>query len=572
MGVLAGLLGCVFGVLGILTWGIFFVPLAALCAIVGLLRGIVGGSAAGIGTSLLAGILAAIGFATSPSLWLLTAGLIGAALPDQPSTPAHRADTAAKPAPSKSPPSGRVKGPDQLTDVQLFYEYGHTAQVERRYDDALEWYRKAADLGSDRAQYDLGIIYEQGHGVPQNLDEAVKWYRMAADQGNAGARDKLALLNPGQRKDDQDRPEPPLSAEKQNTKPESTPNNEESTVPGRIALSLQCTPEATSSTNPKDPIVTVVISLQGQDWRVTHIAASGARHERNAQYLIHDVSNSEAATWEGKNLTRAHLKMVGQVFSAGSGSGKFTYVEKIYDANSGGRQTYEGRASCTTSSSRPTENEIKHGLNDRQDYEQVLRQSEIDYGAKCDQSGANPNDPRKPQNVPGVPYELLRANPKDALDACRNALARFPQEARYKYQFARALDVDEPDKAIPIYKQLIHENYPAAYDNLASIYIRKQNITAAVSVLKSGVTANDPDSMVTLVSLIEQGYLPVGNPTAATFALLQRAAQLGHSGAQRALERKRLDFENEQRKQAFQQQERQMMQNFFGTILRGVGH
>jgi hypothetical protein len=35
MGIVAGLLGCLFGVLGILTLGIIFVPLAALCAAIG---------------------------------------------------------------------------------------------------------------------------------------------------------------------------------------------------------------------------------------------------------------------------------------------------------------------------------------------------------------------------------------------------------------------------------------------------------------------------------------------------------------------------------------------------------
>jgi hypothetical protein len=38
-GLLAGLLGCLFGLLGIFAWGIIFVPLAVICSLVGLLRG-----------------------------------------------------------------------------------------------------------------------------------------------------------------------------------------------------------------------------------------------------------------------------------------------------------------------------------------------------------------------------------------------------------------------------------------------------------------------------------------------------------------------------------------------------
>ena len=75
-GVLAGLFGCVFGIIGIFAFAIVFVPLAGICAIVGLIRGIVGKSAAGIGTSLLAGALAVIGYVLSPALWVVTAGLV----------------------------------------------------------------------------------------------------------------------------------------------------------------------------------------------------------------------------------------------------------------------------------------------------------------------------------------------------------------------------------------------------------------------------------------------------------------------------------------------------------------
>jgi hypothetical protein len=74
-GIVAGVLSCLFGILGILTIGIIFVPLAALCSVVGLLRGIAGPSIAGIATSLLGVALTVIGFISSPTLWLLAGGL-----------------------------------------------------------------------------------------------------------------------------------------------------------------------------------------------------------------------------------------------------------------------------------------------------------------------------------------------------------------------------------------------------------------------------------------------------------------------------------------------------------------
>jgi hypothetical protein len=81
-GLLAGLLGCVFAILGIFTFGIIFVPLAAICSLIGLLRGVMGLSAAGIGCSLLAAALTVWGFVFSPSLWLLVgAGILASHLP-----------------------------------------------------------------------------------------------------------------------------------------------------------------------------------------------------------------------------------------------------------------------------------------------------------------------------------------------------------------------------------------------------------------------------------------------------------------------------------------------------------
>ena len=76
-GIVAGLLGCGLGILGIFTLGIVFVPLAALCSVIGVVRGIMGGSGAGIGGSILGIALTVAGFVLSPSLWLLLA--VGAA-------------------------------------------------------------------------------------------------------------------------------------------------------------------------------------------------------------------------------------------------------------------------------------------------------------------------------------------------------------------------------------------------------------------------------------------------------------------------------------------------------------
>jgi TPR repeat protein len=51
----------------------------------------------------------------------------------------------------------------------------------------MKWYRLAADQGNADAQFYLGLLYDNGKGVPQDYAEAVKWLRKAADQGLADA-------------------------------------------------------------------------------------------------------------------------------------------------------------------------------------------------------------------------------------------------------------------------------------------------------------------------------------------------------------------------------------------------
>ena len=51
------------------------------------------------------------------------------------------------------------------------------------YEEAVKWYRKAADLGLAKSQNTLGVMYTDGKGVDKDYVEAVRWYRKAAEQG-----------------------------------------------------------------------------------------------------------------------------------------------------------------------------------------------------------------------------------------------------------------------------------------------------------------------------------------------------------------------------------------------------
>jgi uncharacterized protein len=59
---------------------------------------------------------------------------------------------------------------------------------------AFFWYLKAAEQGIARAQADLGFLYANGNGVAQDYQQAVVWYRKAAEQGYAEAQFNLGVM------------------------------------------------------------------------------------------------------------------------------------------------------------------------------------------------------------------------------------------------------------------------------------------------------------------------------------------------------------------------------------------
>ena len=59
--------------------------------------------------------------------------------------------------------------------------------------EAVRWYRLAAEQGLAEAQWGLGFKYDSGWGVPEDPAEAVQWYRLAAEQGYDLALPRLGL-------------------------------------------------------------------------------------------------------------------------------------------------------------------------------------------------------------------------------------------------------------------------------------------------------------------------------------------------------------------------------------------
>ena len=78
-----------------------------------------------------------------------------------------------------------------LAQSFLGYCYEKGQNVTKDEAEAVKWYRKAAEQGFANAQYNLGVCYGFGKGVTNDEVEAAKWYRKAAEQGYAKAQTNL---------------------------------------------------------------------------------------------------------------------------------------------------------------------------------------------------------------------------------------------------------------------------------------------------------------------------------------------------------------------------------------------
>ena len=85
-------------------------------------------------------------------------------------------------------------------ETETLFEKAEYAYERRDHAEAFTCYRKAAEMGHIAAQRSLGIYYEKGYGVPQDLPardrlaKAVYWLTKAAEQGDDNAQENLDAL------------------------------------------------------------------------------------------------------------------------------------------------------------------------------------------------------------------------------------------------------------------------------------------------------------------------------------------------------------------------------------------
>src|SRR5215510_4891076 len=73
------------------------------------------------------------------------------------------------------------------------YKQAVLAYDQGDYDGAGRLWEALAKEGHARAQFQLGMLYEHGTGLPQDNPTAVRWYRKAAEAGLPEAQLRLGL-------------------------------------------------------------------------------------------------------------------------------------------------------------------------------------------------------------------------------------------------------------------------------------------------------------------------------------------------------------------------------------------
>ncbi len=88
----------------------------------------------------------------------------------------------------------KAESGDADAQFNLGLMYANGDGVPKDSAEAVKWYRKSAEQGSALAQTNLGLMYANGTGVPKDAVEAVKWYRLAAEQGLDSAQFTLGVM------------------------------------------------------------------------------------------------------------------------------------------------------------------------------------------------------------------------------------------------------------------------------------------------------------------------------------------------------------------------------------------
>jgi TPR repeat protein len=79
---------------------------------------------------------------------------------------------------------------DALGQYNLGLMYANGEGVPQDYAEAAKWIRRVAEQGDARGQFILGVMYADGDSVPQDFVLAHMWFNLSASNGDPRAKEK----------------------------------------------------------------------------------------------------------------------------------------------------------------------------------------------------------------------------------------------------------------------------------------------------------------------------------------------------------------------------------------------
>jgi TPR repeat protein len=81
-----------------------------------------------------------------------------------------------------------------LTAAGADFAKGLSAYEKGDYRTALEEWKPLAEEGDAPSEFNVGLLYYDGHGVPQDYPEAVRWFERASERGYTKAQHNLGAM------------------------------------------------------------------------------------------------------------------------------------------------------------------------------------------------------------------------------------------------------------------------------------------------------------------------------------------------------------------------------------------
>ena len=73
---------------------------------------------------------------------------------------------------------------DPIAQYNIGVMFENGKGIEQDYKKAQNWYKRSAEQDNIEAAYALGSIYYKGKGLEKNNEEAFKWFKIAAEKMN----------------------------------------------------------------------------------------------------------------------------------------------------------------------------------------------------------------------------------------------------------------------------------------------------------------------------------------------------------------------------------------------------